>query len=313
MTSKGKKSTPAGQKSKARTQEKKNLTDAPVAAGVDKEKMAAFFSTAEEESAASPESPAGPAPAAEKSSAASTPPPAPPAGDGSAPATDEGSFSIIFLFVVLGVIGVSWLYYVNSHSARIRTTSAATLVKSSSAGVVAVAGIEQKIKALEAQIACLQSRLAALEAQSRKAAAPPPAAKKPALKAAPAKDSSFSKAPVPFWRQEGFRHPAGPGKSLIKPAPASKPVAEKASTPAAKPEKPTLKKTPAKVSAGSQDSSFSKAPVPFWRQEKFKSPAARAQAVLEGNAARKAAADKKAPATRTDGSFSKAPKPFWEK
>ena len=325
MTSKGKKNTNAGKKGKTKTQspEKKTLTEAPVAAGVDKEKMAAFFSAAEEQSAAPQEdSPAAEtqaveAPAAEVvAEAVAAPPqePAPPAGKSASGSGDNGSFSLVFLFIILGVIGVSWFYYVNSHTARIKATSA-TL---KTAGVATAApAIEQKIKDLEAQIACLQSRLAALEAKARKASAAvvpaPPQLKKVEIKPAPAaQDSSFKKAPVPFWRQESFRHPAGPGKSLInksKPQPAPKPAAKPA--PAVKSVK-EVKKTAAPAPVV-KDSSFDKAPVPFWRQEKFKSPASRAQAVLQSNADKAAAKDKKPAAKKANDSFSKAPKPFWEK
>jgi len=323
MTSKGKKSTNAGKKGKTRTPEKKILTDAPVTAGVDKEKMAAFFSKADEQAVAADEVPKAESPAVETPvakeetpPAASTPPqePAPPAGKKSPASSDNGSFSLVFLFIILGVIGISWFYYINSHTARIKATSAT--LKTAAVPVVA-SGLEQKIKDLEAQIACLQSRLAALEAQARKASSvlvlAPPKVKKVEIKGATAvKDSSFKKAPVPFWRQEGFRHPSGPGKSLIKPRPAAKKVTEPVAKPAPAVKSVKEVKKSAAPAPVVKDSSFDKAPVPFWRQEEFKSPASRAQAVLQSNADKAAAKDKK-PAAKGDDSFSKAPKPFWQK
>ena len=253
---KGKKNSPAEKSSTgSRGREKKVVTEAPASAGVDKEKMAAFFASSSDDNPPATETET---PTVEESKDV-----APPAAHSEAvPASleDDDSFSLVFLFIILGAMAIGWFYYVSPkavHQPGSRSLIP-TAAKKVSAAADAVAPLKARIKALEAEVARLKAQLAAYQA---KADVQPPVAKK-------------------------------------SPAPVKKsPVSEQ--------------KAPAAVQKGS---SFDKAPVPFWRQESFKSPQARAQAVLKQNAARKESAESgKTAAKPATDSFSKAPKPFWLK
>ena len=306
MTSKGKKNT-AAKKAKT-TPEKQNLAETPVAAGVDKEKMAAFFQGEEEnnQAAAAPEAA----------------PPAPPADDlpqepASGGGDNGGGFSLIFLCLVLGAIIAGWLFYIAGHPREVKNANS-QLVATSVVQLQEARVIKQRVAELEALVSCLQARVEKLESVIRLAASKKAAKsvsklviegreKKAKVSAAA---SSFSKAPVPFWRQDRFRHPGWQGKKPVTPvAPGKSPKVVPAPVPAPKPivvkkSVPAVKAAPSAVS-----SSFDKAPVPFWRQEGFNSPQSRARSFLANKKADQPAVQ----APQGGDSFSKAPKPFWEK
>ncbi len=176
----------------------------------------------------------------------------------------SGSFSTLPMFVILLCLAAFWFYYI---SAAPQPETAAVQVKKSQ---TKIQSLEAQVKVLQAKVAALQASLAALQKPAAEVKVKESAAK-PAVK-----DSSFDKAPIPFWRTMHRNHT----EQLQKASP-----------------KPVLKAAPVK---SEKVDSFSKAPVPFWR----KAPADKNGVKVEKDLA----ADK-----NHDSSFDKAPIPFWEK
>ncbi len=177
---------------------------------------------------------------------------------------DSGSISILPIFVILFCMAAFWLYYVSSAPLQ---KAAATMVEE---GQTQILKLEKKVKGLQAIIAGLQVELKVLQNSAQQNQA---VTVKKAAAAKTVKDSSFDKAPVPFWRN--YQHPQA--KQLEK-------LNKNKKT-------STVKAPVAKVD------SFSKAPVPFWRKANGAQPVAKA--TKDG--------------ARHDSSFDKAPIPFWRK
>ncbi len=173
---------------------------------------------------------------------------------------DTGSISILPIFVILFCMAAFWFYYISSAPLQKATATKAEQ------GQTQILKLEKQVKGLQAVIAGLQAELKVAQSLGQQNQA---AAVKKAAPAKKVKDSSFDKAPVPFWRN--YQHPHA--KQLEKLNRDEKSPAVKAPT--------------AKVD------SFSKAPVPFWREAKGAQPAAKVK--------------------HLDSSFDKAPIPFWRK
>lgn len=149
-------------------------------------------------------------------------------------AKDSASIGILPIFVILFCMAAFWLYYISS--APLPKT-AVTLVEQGQAQILK---LEKKVKNLQSVIAGLKAELK--EAQSPSPQNQAAAVKKVAPKKT-VKDSSFAKAPVPFWRN--YQHPHQ--KQLEKLNQNKKSAAVKTADPA-------------------KGDSFSKAPIPFWRK-----------------------------------------------
>ena len=171
---------------------------------------------------------------------------------------DSGSISILPIFVILFCMAVFWFYYISSAPLQ---KAASTMVEQ---GQTQILKLEKKVKSLQAVIAGLQAELKTQQNQT--------VAVKKVAPAKTVKDSSFDKAPVPFWRN--YQHPhAKQLKKLNR-----------------------NKKSPAVKAPAAKVDSFSKAPVPFWRKANGAQPEAK---VKDG--------------AHHDSSFDKAPIPFWRK
>jgi cell division protein FtsB len=179
------------------------------------------------------------------------------------------SFNTLPIFAVLIFMAAFWLYYISA--AAPQKTSAAQVKQSQSQ----ISVLENEVQTLRAEVALLQGKLAALQKSVRQSSLKPAAAAEKAAKVKPVKDSSFDKAPVPFWRN--YQHPNAKQMEKMK---------QNRKSAAVKP-------VPAKVD------SFSKAPVPFWRKAKGSQESESATKVKDG--------------ARHDSSFDKAPIPFWRK
>ncbi len=211
------------------------------------------------------------------------------------PATGGGSDSIgiLSMVFVLAVLALFWFYYISSAPLK---TAAVVQVEQ---GKAEISALMLKIKGLEAEVAGLKTELVVFE----KAAL---AGEKAVAKVAPKdgqtsavvikKDSSFDKAPVPFWRQ-------------MKRGPLAQQTLKKVN--------PVVKAPALKVD------SFSKAPKPFWLNKRVKPEAVKVEKEIKISAppaakavpqAKKITAQQE-PASNSalDPSFEKAPKPFWLK
>jgi len=176
----------------------------------------------------------------------------------------SGSISILPIFVILFCMAAFWLYYISSAPLQ---KVAVTMVEQ---GQTQIQKLEKKVKSLQVIIAGLQAELKELQNAAQHDQA---ITVKKDVNTKTVKDSSFDKAPVPFWRN--YQHPHA--KQLEKLNKNKKTA--------------TVKAPVAKID------SFSKAPVPFWRKANGTQPAAKA--VKDG--------------ARHDSSFDKAPIPFWRK
>jgi len=180
------------------------------------------------------------------------------------------SFNTLPIFAVLIFMAAFWLYYISA--AAPQKTPAAQVKQSQSQ----ISVLEKEVQTLRAEVALLQSKLADMQKSVRQSPVKPQAAAaKKAAKVKPVKDSSFDKAPIPFWRN--YQHPHAKQMEKMK---------QNRKSAAVKP-------VPAKVD------SFSKAPVPFWRKAKGSQESESAAKVKDG--------------ARHDSSFDKAPIPFWRK
>ncbi|MCD6430562.1 MAG: hypothetical protein J7L57_05005 [Deltaproteobacteria bacterium] len=211
------------------------------------------------------------------------------------PVTDGGSDSIgiLSMVFVLAVLALFWFYYISSAPLK---SAAVVQVEQ---GKAEISALMSKIKGLEAEVAGLKTELVVFE----KAAL---AGGKAVVKVVPKggqtsavvikKDSSFDKAPVPFWRQ-------------MKRGPLAQQTLKKV--------KPEVKAPALKVD------SFSKAPKPFWLNKRVKPEAVKVEKEIKISAppaakavpqAKKITAQQE-PASNSalDPSFEKAPKPFWLK
>ncbi|MBN2810209.1 MAG: hypothetical protein JXR80_12010 [Deltaproteobacteria bacterium] len=236
-----------------------------------------------------------------------------------APADDSasGSSGIVSMFVVLVLLALFWFYVISSVPLR----KAAELKVEQ--GKVAISLLTTKVMGLEAENSRLQTRLEQLEQSAlewqkaaKKVAVSVSAGLLPAKKtaseaavtesvAAPAlkRDSSFDRAPIPFWRQ---MRPRG---SLI----------DKASGKV----KPAVPAPAASALPAVKVDSFSKAPIPFWRKPRVKPVVGKVdkQVVIKalpagkglGQASPAEAASESVVNPALDPSFKKAPKPFWIK
>ena len=230
----------------------------------------------------------------------------------SANGTGSGSFNTFSMFFVLLGLALFWFYFISSNPQQ---KAAAIQVEQGKAEILT---LTTKIKALETANRELENKLKYLKKVVRKykkAAQKVNApltigvipAKKAGIEAAPEdsatpapvvkRDSSFEKAPTPFWRN------MGPHGSLIKKAP------EKI--------KPEVKAPAAKVD------SFSKALKPFWLTPRVKPAAVKVEKSTLTSVPpagkcpfkhKKALACQDSASTPAlDPSFKKAPKPFWVK
>ena len=221
----------------------------------------------------------------------------------SSPATGggsgSGSFSILPMLFVLAALAVCWFYYVSS--VPLKKAAVAQVEQ----GKAEISVLMSKVKVLETEVTKLRIKLGLFEKAAVKAKtsakkgvvagkkAAPKGESVPAVK----KDSSFDKAPIPFWRQMKRRGPLTQ-KSLKK-------VKSVVETPAVKVD------------------SFSKAPKPFWLKPRVKPATAKVKKEVKISAPpaaktspkTKKIAAKQAPASvpALDPSFKKAPKPFWVK
>ncbi len=178
---------------------------------------------------------------------------------------ESGSGTILPIFVILIFMAAFWLYYISLAPLQ---KAAATQMEQSQ---TQIQKLEKKVKSLQAVIAGLKNELKDLQTSAHPNRAL--TAKKTAPAKTTVKDSSFAKAPIPFWRN--YQHPRTKQLEKLN-GNKKKPVV-------------TVKAPAADID------SFSKAPVPFWRK---------------GKAAPSAAAVKDA---HHDSSFDKAPIPFWRK
>ncbi len=147
---------------------------------------------------------------------------------------NSGSISFLPIFVILFCMAAFWFYYISSAPSP---KAAATMIEQGQAQILK---LEKKVKSLQAVIAGLKAELkdAQSSALQNQAAAVKKAAPKKTVK-----DSSFAKAPVPFWRN--YQHPHA--KQLEK-------------------LNQNKKSTAVKAVGSAKGDSFSKAPVPFWRK-----------------------------------------------
>jgi len=176
---------------------------------------------------------------------------------------DSGGISILPIFVVLFCMAAFWLYYISS--APLQKTAVTTVEQEQTQ----IQKLEKKIKNLQAIISGLQAKLKAAQSSTQQNQA---AAVKKEVPAKTVKDSSFDKAPIPFWRN--YQHPHAKQLEKLN----------------------RNKKSSAVKAPAAQVDSFSKAPVPFWRKAKGTQPEAEVKA-----------------GAHHDSSFDKAPIPFWRR
>ena len=192
----------------------------------------------------------------------------------SAKDSNSDSFNTLPIFAVLIFMAAFWLYYISAAPSQ---KVAAVQVKQSQSSILT---LEKKVQILQVEVAALQNKLAGLQNSVHKSPVKSQSVTvKKAVPAKPVKDSSFDKAPIPFWRNFKHPHTQSMNKSQAKKVAPSKAVPV------------------AKIAPAAKVDSFSKAPVPFWRQADTGQSAAKAK---EGSA-------------HHDSSFDKAPIPFWRK
>ena len=180
--------------------------------------------------------------------------------------SNSGTFGVLPMIVVLVVLAFFWFYYVTLAPLK---KAAVTKVEQ---GKTEISVLISRIGSLEAEVVRLKAKLVVFE--------------KAALK------------PKPKKITEKVTVPAKSGV-VVEKKPVVKPVVE--SKPAVK---AVAKDSQAPAAVVKKDSSFDKAPVPFWRQMK--------RGPLAQQPRKKVKPAVKAPAVKVD-SFSKAPKPFWLK
>ncbi len=285
-------------------QRKKIVAKAPAPVEIDKEKMAAFFSAAGADNSA-PNSEKETIEVVvptdtiatdknsdnEKGEAVGTS--IPPTTSGG---SDSGSYSVLPMVFVLAVLALFWFYYISS------TPLKKAAVAQFEQGKVKISALMSRIGILEAEVVRLKAKRVVFEKASQK---PKKITKKVVTpvksgvvvkgSSVPATDSSFDKAPIPFWQQMKRGSLAQPRKEM----------------------KPAVKTPVVKVD------SFNKAPKPFWLKPRVKPEAAKVKKEVKlpaPPAAKVAPKPKKLTvkhepdsAPVLDPSFKKAPKPFWLK
>ena len=226
--------------------------------------------------------------------------------------SDSGSYSVLSMVFVLAVLALFWFYYIAS------TPLKKAVVAQVESGKAEISVLMSRIGSLEAEVARLSAQLVVFEKAAQKpkkiiekvivpvesgAVVEKEPVVKVVAKGSPVpsavikKDSSFDKAPIPFWRQMKRDSLVAQPRKEVEPA---------------------VKTPVVKVD------SFSKAPKPFWLKPKVKPEAAKVKKEMKLSAppAAKAAPKSKkltteqeepTPVPVLDPSFQKAPKPFWLK